>query len=446
MEDQDSSIASPIRKLVPLPTVYLAIFIVLPLVLLYLVGGGLGWIWLIFLSVGASAGIADLFLAMNGRAPIVRRIPPSVWPVYVSGIYRVQIKNCLRRALAVEYAEDSSSDLTKDLPEGKLFLGAGEEKHFQVEFEARVRGDLPLGPAYLRYLSPLRLWIVSVVENFGESLRIYPNIKDYVAFDPFQHRRRLFQMGEKRIRMQGEGTDFDSLREYLPGDDYKKLNWKATARLNRPVISVFRAEQNKEILILLDCGRQMFVEIAGRPRFEHYLDAAVRLSYAASLERDRVGLVAFANDILHYIPPRRKSEVLYDIYKLQPARVETDYLQLVTYLSGIHPRRSLVLLMTEITDSISGGNAMLAVGELAKHHQVTVVILDDPKIHALSNSVPQDEDAFLDHISALEYLRTKHLLTRELARTGVDVVRTYGEELSLELVNHYLRYKALNRL
>lgn len=434
------------KRLLPLPSVNLGILLFLPLVLLNLLSPGKNFLLYFLVSIVLLLASIDLYLSWKEPLPEVSRQLPRVWPIGLLGKYLIVISNPLRRVLNIVISEDSSANLQKTLSHERHRIPAHGARVVAVRFLASVRGNLHLGPVYLRYPSILHLWLLSMAVDWGDFLRIYPDVRDYIGFEPFEHRKLAYQLGQRKMKLQGEGTEFDSLREYQPGDDYKAFNWKATARLGKPVVTVSRVEQDREIIILLDSGRNMFTDISGRSRFDRYLDAVVQINYAAQLENDRVGLLVFDEKVRLYMPPAKRTNLLAQIYHLQPVHLEADFENMFAFFTSQHPKRSFLFVLTDITDSVSGEKASAVLKKLSERNQVILAILDDPKILSITREIPKDEEEFFQQVGALSYLKRRHRLCAELSKMGVDVVRTSGERLSLELVNRYLRYKALLRL
>lgn len=394
------------------------------------------------LALIAALALFDYVRQLRESPPLVVRRLPDIWGVNLRGRYEVELINKLTRRLGGEFAEDSSDTFVKRIFDRRFDLRAGGSKVFQVEFTARERGQMRLGPSYFRYSSPWGWWLCTRRFDWGEAIKIYPNITDYIAFDPFLHRRRWYQRGLQVLRQHGEGTDFDSLRDYHPDDAYRKVNWKATARLCRPIVTQYRAEQNREVLVALDSGRNMLAPIGARSRFDLCLDAVVQVSYASRLQNDRLGLLLFDREVRFYRPPTRQAEVLAQLYPFHPRHRESDFINLYTFLQVKHPRRALIFILTEIADSISGARALLALERMNRRHQVIVVILDAPEVYELARKPPLNEDEFYLHTAALSYLKEKEKVCRKLRHTGIEVVRTFAERLNLELVNRYLSLKA----
>lgn len=398
----------------------------------------------------AYAGLITVLLALDFSmsrrepSPEVSREMPDIWAVDFPGTYTITIRNTLRRKLKGEFDENSYSYFRKNLPSRTFALGRGESIQAKVRFFPSARGRISAGPMFLRYQSKLGLWLLARKYELDGEVKVYPHISDYLAIDPFLHRQRAYLRGQHSIRMLGEGTDFDSLRDYLPGDDYGKVNWKATARTNRPIVSQFRAERDREIIVALDGGRLMFAGINGKTRFDRYLDAVGQLSFALRLENDRLGVLLFDREVRFFRPPTRQPDVIADLFPFHPQHVESDFMKMYAFLAARHPKRAVLFVFTELTDGITGARAMAGLAALAKKHQVVVIILDDPKLYDAGVAPVENEAGMLMHAAAVSHLRDKKELCERLRRMNVIVVRTYSDKLNAALVNKYFELKARN--
>jgi uncharacterized protein (DUF58 family) len=388
--------------------------------------------------------ILDYALSRREALPEVSREAPEIWAVDLPGYYTVTLRNTLQRRIAGDFDENSFTYFRKSFPDKSFTLARGESAAFRIRFFPSARGRIMPGPVFLRYRSKLGLWLLARKFSLSDGVNIYPHISSYLAIDPFMQRQKVYLRGQHSIRSLGEGTDFDSLRDYLPGDDYGKLNWKATARTNRPIVSQFRAERDREIICAIDGGRLMFAGILGKTRFDRYLDAIGQLSYALRLENDRLGLLLFDRDVRFYRPPTRQPDVLADLFPFHPQHVESDFLKMYAFLSARHAKRSLVIVFTELTDGLTGARAIAGLAALSKKHQVVVVMLDDPGLYETAVTPVATEDQLLQSAAALSHLKDKKELCERIRRMGVIVVRTYADKLNAARINKYFELKARN--
>lgn len=313
-----------------------------------------------------------------------------------------------------------------------------------------LRGELPLGGAGLRVIAGLGLWVLQYRFELGGRLRVYPLIEELARADLFAHRRRLYSLGEHRSRKFGRGTDFDRLREYTPDDEFRSINWNATARAGKPVVNQFHTDQSRELMLMLDCGRLMHTEIAGRSRLDRCLDAAIHLAYLALAQSDRVGLIAFDAQVRRHIAPGRRGEHLDRLinatFDLQPRFVESDYGRAVAELRSKHPKRGMVVLFTDMVDSVSSQSAVANLSRLARTHLPVIVILDDPAVHSLADAPAQTSQAAYVRAAAERFISEKRRALARLRTRGCLIVNVAADKLSGALVSEYLEAKARNIL
>jgi uncharacterized protein (DUF58 family) len=388
--------------------------------------------------------ILDYAVTRREQRPQVTREIPDIWAVDYPGSYTVSVRNTAGRRISGVFDEHSFGYLRKELPPGSFVLDKGQTARFDVRFTPPVRGRISPGPALLRYSSRLGFWLVARRYDLSGEIKIYPHISDYLALDPFLHRQRAYTRGQHAIRMLGEGTEFDSLRDYQPGDDYAKVNWKATARTSRPIVSQYRAERDREIIAVIDGGRLMFAGINGKSRFDRYLDAVAQLSYALRLENDRLGLLLFDRDVRFYRQPTRKPDVLADLFPFYPRHVASDFMRMYAFLSKRHAKRAVVFAFTELTDGITGQRAYTALASLARRHKVVTIILDEPQLYETALAPVASEEQFFLHAAAVSHMKEKKTLCERMRRADVDVIRTYSDKLNADVINKYLELKARN--
>jgi uncharacterized protein (DUF58 family) len=365
------------------------------------------------------------------------------------------ITNRSRIALRVQVHEDIYPQLDKQYAQGWLRVPAARGLapggvRSDLTITPSLRGELPLGGAGLRVLGGLGLWVLQYRFELGGRLRVYPLIEELARADLFAHRRRLYSLGEHRSRKFGRGTDFDRLKEYTPDDEFRSINWNATARAGKPVVNQYHSDQSRELILMLDCGRLMHTEIAGRSRLDRCLDSAIHLAYLALAQSDRVGLIAFDAQVRRHIAPGRRGRHLDRLidatFDLQPRFVESDYGRAVAALRARHPKRGMVVLFTDLVDSLSSKSAVTHLSRLARTHLPVIVILDDPQIAALADApVSGAQDAYV-RAAAERSISEKRLALARLRTRGCLIVNVAAEKLSNALVSEYLEAKARNLL
>lgn len=409
-----------------------------------------------YAALGALAAgfiaVIDLWLtaaALRGKLKLSREFPRAV-TVARPRLGEHVLVNAARIPVRFRVYEDSYPHMAKEVATRWRRVGPRDSARLPLKITINRRGEQPLGGCGLRVMAGLGLWVLQYRFGWQDSARVYPLIEELTRHDLFAHRRRLWGIGQHQSKKFGRGTEFDSLREYTPDDEYRTVNWKATAHAGRPIVNQYQVEQRRDLLLMVDCGRLMHTEIAGRPRLDRYLDAAVHLAYLALSQKDRVGLIAFDAEVRRYVAPSRRPSQLDDlidsVFDLEARFTESDYSRAVTTLKSKNPKRGLVVLFTDLVDSVSSRLAVANLSRLARTHLPVVVILDDPQIPLLAGQPAVGvEDAYVKG-SAEQFISEKQHTLSQLKTRGCLIINVTADRLNTAVVNQYLEVKARNLL
>jgi uncharacterized protein (DUF58 family) len=279
---------------------------------------------------------------------------------------------------------------------------------------------------------------------------VYPNLLAVRKYDLLTRRARLEEAGFRQTRRRGWGTEFESLREYVPDDEFRWIDWKATARRRRPISREYEVERNQTIVILLDAGRMMSAELAGLSKLDHAINAALMLGYVASLKDDSVGLIAFADDIQAYIPARRGrahlSLMAEGLCHVQAVLREPDYGRAFAYLHTVARKRALVVVFTDLIDPEASERLLSQVAALYPHHLPLVVALSDTTVLGVARGVPQSAEEAYEKAVAEQLLTARDRALAVLKSRGALILDVPPDELSVQVVSRYLELKARGRL
>ncbi|HLN62223.1 MAG TPA: DUF58 domain-containing protein, partial [Symbiobacteriaceae bacterium] len=256
--------------------------------------------------------------------------------------------------------------------------------------------------------------------------------------------------GLKRARVRGAGTEFESLREYQPGDQYRSINWPASARSGELVTTLYQTDRSQPVMLLIDAGRLMIPQVKGLAKLDHSLNAALLLATVAAERGDHCGLMLFGGEVKAFMPPRKgRGQVLgmvEAVYDVAPEQVEPDYGRMIAWLRAKHKKRSLVVLFTDMVDPDISRGLIDHLAALATHHVVLLVCLTDPALLHLSGQSPQDSRGVYQKAAALEVLAQRAETKARLQSKGVLVIDVPPEEFSTAVVNQYLTIKEQGRL
>ena len=388
--------------------------------------------------------LADAWLTLRRGNPLcVERRMGAIWPVGVEQKIRLRLRPAAdwngRRLHGVLFDHHPDAFAARDLPLA-FSIAPGEWIEPAYRLTAVDRGDHRFGEVHVRLDSPFRLWRAQHRCGSAGEVRVYPNFARVAQYALLATDDRLAQMGVLRRRRRGEGSDFHQLREYRRGDPPRSIDWKATARLRKPIVREYQDERDQQIVFLLDCGQRMLTRDDALSHFDHTLNAMLLLSHVALRQGDAVGFGTFAHDTPRFFMPRKSAAALQMLldaaYDLQPSTRTSDYLAASDLLCRRLRKRSLVVLLTNLRDEDDATLAP-ALAQLRQRHLVLLASLRETGLDKLRKSEIDDFDDALAYAAAIEYLQARQRQFSRLHVQGVHVLDTSPQKLPVALVNRY---------
>ena len=326
----------------------------------------------------------------------------------------------------------------------------GEELRLRYTLTPPRRGDYRFGRAVVRYRSALGLFDRQHAYPLEREVRVYPNLLDLRRYE-LQVRRGLEQEAGTRVaRRFGAGTELERLREYVPDDELRRINWKATARRGVAISNEFETERSQNVVVLLDAGRLMRAVADGLTKLDHALNAGLLLTYAAGRRGDRVSLLAYADQVKAFLPPRRGRRaflsILETLYRLEPELTESDHARAFSYLHSRGLRRSLLVLFTDLSDPEPSRALVAYLARAARQHLVALVTVADPAITAPATRAPRDAQELYEKVVAQRLLAERRQVLAMLGGRGVITLDLPADRLSAQVVATYLELKARGRI
>jgi uncharacterized protein (DUF58 family) len=318
---------------------------------------------------------------------------------------------------------------------------------WQDEYRVRPlrRGDYEFGNLNLRWQGPLGLIVRQAGIQAAAPVKVYPNLLDIRRYDLLLRQNRLQELGLRHTRMFGQGTEFERLREYLPDDEFRRINWKATARRHRPITVEYQTERSQNVIAVLDTGRMMQSPVAHIAKLDYVINAVLFLAYVATGKGDKVGLMTFADDVDKFIGPRQGRGQFYRmlelLYAVEAHPVEPDYRQALSYLALKQRKRALVVIFTDLSGGPSMQSLVSHVSVLARRSLPLVVTISDPDTHAVAQQEPQNSLAVYQRAAAVQLLDDRQVALDHLRRQGVLTLDVPANQLSMAVINRYLELK-----
>lgn len=352
----------------------------------------------------------------------------------------------LRLAVRDAIPDSCESDRVTDT----ALVSALGRHSFTYHLTPFVRGLQQFGPLTARCKSSLGLWIVQRSLLDGGDVKVYPNIRQTQQQQLLTRQMRNRQLGIRAMRLRGQGREFESLRDYLPDDELRTVDWLASARRGSLVTREYDVEHSQQIMLVLDLGRTMASHLDQMTKLDYAVNASVLLTYVCGQARDRVGVMAFADEVVTYMPPVKGggqlSRVLEQLYPLQARQLEADYRGAFTSLAKRLRKRSLIIIFTDLIDPDSSRRLIEHLPVLSSQHLVLCVALSDYEIKEILSGAPPDETGMYQQAMATVVLEDRQLALSQLRQRGILTVDASPSDLSVAVVNRYLAIKREGRV
>ncbi len=336
----------------------------------------------------------------------------------------------------------------------RLFLSGnispGETAGVSYTVKPLRRGDYTFGGCYLRYSGVLGLIMRQHRYPLDAPVKVYPNLLEVRKYELLARKDQLFEIGLKNARRLGQGTEFERLRDYERDDDYRRINWPATARLHKPITTDYQPERSQSVIVMLDACRLMTAPLGPLSKLDYGINTTLLLAYVAIVRGDRVGLLTFADTVTGYWEPDKGRKqflaLLEALYKVQPQQVEPDYMRASAFLSSRRSKRSLVVLFTDIIDKEQSEAMVRGFGRLAPRHLPLAVTMADNQVLDMARRTPADAQQMYEKVVAQNLLDDRVSALDVLQRRGALTIDVPADKLTPAVVNKYLELKAQGRL
>ena len=440
--------------------------------------------WYVVLTVDAAVALVLLFdgfvtLPVIGQPFRVQREVDRIASLARPHLIRLRIENRARRKFRISTKDDVPPTLCPDTDvfTERMLPGRSAET-LEYEIEPKERGLFRFEEVALRVRSGLGFWHRDITIPCKSEICVYPNLRQMTEYDLLARTDRLHQLGVRVARRVGHDNDFERLRDYQLDDQYKFIDWSATARRQKLTVKDFQMSRSQRIMFLVDCGRMMTnLSRNGLTLLDHSLNAALMLSYVAIRRFDAVGMLCFSNRVINYIPPgtgqRQMSRLLHGFFNLFPEPVESRYDEAFAYLASRCRKRSLVVLITNVADLVNAKTIQNHLTNITGRHLPLGVFLRDHEIFdpltqffetltetwqpssqlsarqifeqqggAASTALFARNHDFWRAGASADILNWRHKVISDLKHQGTLTLDVFPEDMTAPLINKYLEVKA----
>ena len=434
-------------------------------IVLYTVSPNLLFIGGVYLALLLIVSIIDYVTNPLPKQVEITREMNSKFSLGAENMVTLKVVNRSQHRLRIHLKDDFPNEFLFENVIHKCRVSPMQQEDISYRLTPLRRGIYQFGDIHVRCWGILGFVVRQHKVEAASEIKVYPNLQAVQQYELLVKRGMLHQMGLKNSRQFGEGTEMERLREYLPDDDFRRIDWKATARHRKPIVREFETERSQDIVIMLDTGRLMaspiLLESDDIPdsesisqkamlKLDYAINTTLMATYVSILRGDRIGLIAFADTVHQYLSPKQGKKqfltILETIYALPVHPVEPDFESAFTYLASKQRKRALIILFTDILDNDSAEGIATYVAQFSKHHLVVCVTLTDSGIVELADQKTTNSKSVYQKAIAERLLQEKHATLEILRRQGVITIDVPAHQLTMAVVNKYLELKAKSKI
>lgn len=393
-----------------------------------------------------ATSIADYLLSERASSFRVGREMEERLAMGAENEITIRITNRARRKISFIVKDEYPPEMELVSPrEAQLTIPAGRSRSWRYAVLPTARGKYNFGDTVVRFRTRFGLLWRHVTFSTSAEAKVYPDIREARKHEIYAHRNRRPEPGLRRMRVRGQGREFESLREFVIGDEIRHISWAATARRGKLITRQYTIERSQNIVVLLDTGRLMTARIGKLTKLDHAVNATLSIGYVAAAGGDNVGLVAFSRRVVSYLPPRRGRDqinrLMESLYGIEPEMIEPSYKRAFNFFSANCHRRSLVVILTDLVDREASAELLAHASQLIPRHLPLIITIGDTDLRELVRDRPASSADVYRQAVAEEILRQREEALMRIRHAGGLALDVPAGRLSLELVNKYLEVK-----
>jgi uncharacterized protein (DUF58 family) len=384
---------------------------------------------------------SDLELQRVWREPLGLAKPSSI---------KLELSNTSRWPVRAHVWDEPPPTFCRKLPAVEIAAPGGATSSASYSIDPRTRGDATFGDVWLRYQSPLNLAERWARARLEQKVRVYPNIEEMQKMRIYLIRSRQIELEKRLKRQRGQGREFESLRDYREGDEFRDISWSATARRGKLITKVHQIERSQVIWLVLDTGRLLRTEVDGLTKLDYTVNAALCLAQVAFYSGDRVALLAYGRKTQKRVGAGRGMSHLRALMEstaqVRAEPYEADHLLAAEHLLSLQSRRSLIVWLTDLAETAATPDVIECAAKMANRHLVLLVIMGQTELHQVVATSPKDATEMYRYTAAVEIVQRRGILLRRVRQQGALTLEVDPRGLSTALVNRYLEVKERSML
>lgn len=364
--------------------------------------------------------------------------------------------NSIELKISNAYSFPINADVIDELPiqlqernwHRSIALKAGETNNINYSIRPVERGEYLFGRILVFVQSPLRLIKRRCAIERTETVYVYPSYVQMRKYQLLAATHQLSEVGSKRVRKIGNSTEFEQIKDYVRGDDYRTVNWKATARKGQLMVNTYVDEKSQQIYCLIDKSRSMKMPFEGLTLLDYAINASLVLSNVTLYKQDKAGLITFAQKVDTFLPaertPGQMELILNDLYAQQTDFLDADFGAVYAQVRAKIKQRSLLILFTNFESMYGLERQMPVLRKLAHYHLLVVVFFENTEIASVVKQEAKTTEEIYIKTIAEKFAYEKRLLVKELHKNGILSLLTPPQQLTANTINKYLDIKIRN--
>ncbi|HSU27512.1 MAG TPA: DUF58 domain-containing protein [Chitinophagaceae bacterium] len=402
-----------------------------------------GGIMLLLLGIALLADALILYSLRRGLG--AERITTDRFSIGDQNKVLINLKNNYRFPLRVSVIDEMPVQFQERTWLKKMRLAGNAKGELEYSLQPLSRGEYEFRDINAFAHGPLQLVKRRYIFPATEIVKVYPSYIQMRRYQLLAVSNRLAQLGVKRIRRIGHSMEFEQIKEYVRGDDYRTINWKATARKDGLMVNNYTDERSQQIYCAINKGRVMKMPFNGMTLLDHAINAALVLANVALVKQDRAGIITFEKNLDNFLvadkKPTQMNIVLETLYKQQTQFLESDFEKLFSAIRNKITTRSLVVLFTNFESLESLQREMAALKKIAHYHLLLVVFFENTELKSVIEKKASSLEGIYIKTIAEKFAFEKRLMVKELQKNGILSILTTPENLTINTVNKYLELK-----
>lgn len=414
----------------------------------------LGFVWtgvfsvaIVSFSVLVILLLFEIFLLYNNESSLKgRRVCSEMFSNGSENSVRIYIENHYNISLNVSILEEAPEQFQMRNLNFQFSSLVGENKVIDYNLTPTERGEYKFGS--INAFAHAKLGLVSRRFKLagGQVVKVYPSITEMKKADLMLFSKSHLMQGIKKVRRAGQNTEFEEIKEYSVGDEFRRINWKASARKNDLMVNVFQEEKSRPVYSVINKGRTMYMPFNGLSLFDHAVNTSLALTNVILKKSDKAGLITFEKNVNTFLKADSKmtqlKNILEFLYKEKTNYQEPNYYDLYSVIRRNLSHRSLLMIYTNFESYSSLEHQLPVFKKLNKSHVVLIVFFENTELRQL---IDKEADSLQDiyHLSvAQKFEMEKRIIQRELLKHGIQSVLTKPESLTVDTINKYLEIKS----